>query len=147
LIGCACDIPSHSYQYSFDPNPNWTSFYAPAREICAYMTGIAEKYGVMRYVKLSHKITSCTWDDVAKKWKLTILDIEKNESFDDDADVVLSARGNLNDIAWPKIPGFNSFKGEVMHSAAWNQRYVLHVLLDGYIADLVVMISRIRESV
>jgi len=121
--GCACDIPSHSYQYSFDPNPNWSAFYAPAREICAYLTGIAEKYGVTRYVQLSHKITSCKWDDAAKKWKLTILDIKKNESFDDEADVVLSARGNLNDIAWPKIPGLKDFKGEVMHSAAWNQSY------------------------
>ena len=49
-------------------------------------------------------------------------DIKKGESFEDDADVLLSARGNLNDIAWPKIQGFETFKGEVMHSAAWNQR-------------------------
>jgi cation diffusion facilitator CzcD-associated flavoprotein CzcO len=67
-IGCACDIPSHSYQYSFDPNPNWSAFYAPAEEICAYLQGMADKYGVMRYVKLSHKITSCRWDDSAKRW-------------------------------------------------------------------------------
>lgn len=39
----------------------------------------------------------------------------------DDADILLSARGNLNDFVWPKIPGFETFKGEVMHSAAWNQ--------------------------
>jgi cation diffusion facilitator CzcD-associated flavoprotein CzcO len=38
---------------------------------------------------------------------------------------LLSARGNLNDIAWPKIPGLETFKGEVMHSAAWNQKFVL----------------------
>lgn len=67
-LGCACDIPSHSYQYSFDPNPHWSAFYAPATEICAYLQGIADKYGVMRYVKLSHKLTNCKWDDQAKKW-------------------------------------------------------------------------------
>jgi cation diffusion facilitator CzcD-associated flavoprotein CzcO len=66
--GCACDIPAHSYQYSFDPNPHWTNFYAPSKEIREYLGGIAEKYGVNRYVKLSHKVTSCIWDDAVKKW-------------------------------------------------------------------------------
>ncbi|RQM05209.1 hypothetical protein DH86_00004244, partial [Scytalidium sp. 3C] len=66
--GCACDIPAHSYQFSFDPNPNWSSFYAPAKEICAYLTGRAEKYGVMRFVQLSHKVTDCTWNENLKKW-------------------------------------------------------------------------------
>jgi cation diffusion facilitator CzcD-associated flavoprotein CzcO len=66
--GCACDIPAHSYQYTFDPNPHWTNFYAPSKEIREYLGGIAEKYGVTRYVKLSHKVTSCVWDDAEKKW-------------------------------------------------------------------------------
>ena len=65
---CACDIPAHSYQYSFNPNPHWTNFYAPSKEIREYLGGIAEKYGVTRYVKLSHKVTSCIWDDATKKW-------------------------------------------------------------------------------
>lgn len=121
--GCACDIPSHSYQYSFDPNPNWSSFYAPSKEICAYLTGIAGKYGVMKYVKLSHKLTRGEWDEKAKKWKITVENTKTGEVFGDDADILISARGSLNEPAWPKIPGFESFKGEVMHSAAWNQEY------------------------
>ena len=48
------------------------------------------------------------------------------EVIEDDADVLISARGSLNDIAWPKIPGLETFKGEVMHSAAWNQKFVSH---------------------
>jgi len=68
FIGCACDIASHSYQYSFDPNPNWSAFYAPAKEICGYLQAIADKYGVMRHVKLLHKVTSCKWDEQARKW-------------------------------------------------------------------------------
>lgn len=66
--GCACDVPAHSYQYSFDPNPNWSAFYAPQAEIYAYLSGMAEKYGVTRFVKLQHEVESCIWDDVAKKW-------------------------------------------------------------------------------
>ncbi|KAI9048091.1 hypothetical protein LZ554_007887 [Drepanopeziza brunnea f. sp. 'monogermtubi'] len=121
--GCACDIPSHSYQYSFDPNPNWSAFYAPAKEIWTYLSGVAEKFGVTRFVKLSHRVESCRWDDGAKKWNIAVQNLATGETFQDDADVLISARGGLNEIAWPKIPGFGSFTGEVMHSAAWNQSY------------------------
>jgi hypothetical protein len=59
---------AHSYQYTFEPNPTWSAFYAPAAEICKYLHRVAEKYDVMRYVQLSHKVLNCTWDDSAKKW-------------------------------------------------------------------------------
>ena len=72
LVGCACDIPSHSYQYSFDPNPDWSNLYAPQREICAYLQRMATKYGVTRFVKLSHEVESCLWDEEAKKWYVSI---------------------------------------------------------------------------
>jgi hypothetical protein len=71
--GCACDIPAHSYQYSFDPNPDWSAFYAPQAEICAYLNGIAEKYGVTRFIKLQHEVESCSWDDMAKKWLVILV--------------------------------------------------------------------------
>jgi cation diffusion facilitator CzcD-associated flavoprotein CzcO len=66
--GCACDVPSHSYQYTFETNKTWSEFYAAAPEIRAYLGSVAEKYGVMRYVKSLHKVTRCNWDEVAKKW-------------------------------------------------------------------------------
>jgi len=53
---------------------------------------------------------------------ITVENTKTGEVIKDDADVLLSARGNLNDISWPKIPGFEAFRGEVMHSAAWNQK-------------------------
>ncbi|KAI5865404.1 flavin-binding monooxygenase [Durotheca rogersii] len=121
--GCACDIPAHSYQYSFNPNPNWSSFYAPQKEICAYLQGTAEKFGVLRFVKLLHEVKSCQWDENRKKWILTVHRTDTGETLEDDADVLISARGNLSDPAWPKIPGLDSFKGEIMHSAKWNEKY------------------------
>lgn len=50
--------------------------------------------------------------------------VETGEKFEDDADVLIAARGDLNDIAWPQIPGLRSFEEEGMHSAAWNEKYV-----------------------
>lgn len=56
---------------------------------------------------------------------ITVQNLQTGETIHDDCDVLLSARGALNDIAWPKIPGFETFEGEVMHSAAWNQKFVV----------------------
>ncbi|THX01770.1 FAD/NAD(P)-binding domain-containing protein [Aureobasidium pullulans] len=121
--GCACDIPSHSYQYSFNPNPNWSSMYSPAPEIQAYLASTVKKYSVDRFIKLQHEIKSCNWDANTSKWKVKVKKLDTDEEFEDTSDVLIMARGGLNHIAWPQIDGLRSFKGEIMHSAAWNQDY------------------------
>lgn len=49
---------------------------------------------------------------------------DTGEKFEEEAEVVIVARGALNDAKWPDVRGLDTFKGEVMHSAAWNQEYV-----------------------
>ncbi|KAF2789860.1 FAD/NAD(P)-binding domain-containing protein [Melanomma pulvis-pyrius CBS 109.77] len=122
-LGCACDVPSHSYQYSFEPNPSWSSLYAPAAEIQAYLARVASKYSADRFIKLSHEITECRWDDASAKWNVTVKNLATGEVIHDSSDVLISARGNLNTPYWPEIDGFKDFKGEVMHSARWNESY------------------------
>ncbi|GAP90974.1 putative flavin-binding monooxygenase [Rosellinia necatrix] len=121
--GVACDIPAHSYQYSFNPNPDWSSFYAPGSEICAYLQDTAAKFGATRFIKLRHEVVSCAWDDGAKRWTLDVRRTDTGETFQDDADVLIIARGSLSNPSWPDIPGLKSFAGEVMHSATWNNDY------------------------
>ncbi|KAI1114209.1 flavin-binding monooxygenase [Nemania sp. NC0429] len=121
--GVACDVPAHVYQYTFNPNPDWSSFYAPGREICAYLRDTAERFGAMRFIKLSHEVMSCKWDDEIKRWILDIRRADTGEIFQDDADVLIGARGNLSNPSWPDIPGLEDFTGEVMHSAIWNRDY------------------------
>ena len=104
---------------TFEPNPNWSGFYAGSKEICQYLQHVADKYGVLRFVKLSHKVTNCAWDDVIKKWKVSIENLETQERFEEEVDVVINCRGTLNSPSMPNIPGFETFKGEVMHSASW----------------------------
>src|SRR5271154_6592522 len=68
--GCACDIPAHSYQLTFEPNKTWSKFYAPAREIEAYWQGVAKKYDIYKHIKLEHRVVEAKWDDDDGKWKV-----------------------------------------------------------------------------
>ncbi|CEI41650.1 hypothetical protein FVEN_g3715 [Fusarium venenatum] len=120
--GCACDIPSHSYQYAFASNKAWSGFYAPSHEICDYINSVAEKYGAKRFIHLEHKVTSAIWDDTKKKWIVNVKP-SVGDAFTEEVDIFISARGGLNDYKWPDIPGFDKFKGKKMHSAAWDQEY------------------------
>lgn len=120
--GAACDVPSHSYQFSFNPKPDWSKLYAPSWEIRDYIQGTAKKYGADRFIKLQHEIKECTWNQQDGKWHVKIQRPD-GSIFEDTSDILISARGNLNNKQWPAIEGLRSFQGEIMHSASWNDDY------------------------
>ncbi|KAK4187955.1 hypothetical protein QBC35DRAFT_523186 [Podospora australis] len=121
--GVACDVPSHSYQYTFAPNPHWSNLYAPGSEIRQYLQDTAEKFGATRFIKTSHKVEHGEWDAADKKWKINVKNLATGETFNDEANILISARGQLNEIAWPQISGLQSFKGKIMHSGEWDTSY------------------------
>lgn len=120
--GAACDIPSHSYQFSFNPKVDWSALYAPSWEIRDYLQDTAKKYGADRFMKLRHEVTECTWDNARGKW-IVMVKRPSGDIFKDESDVLISARGLLNHKQWPDIEGLKDFQGEVMHSADWNDDY------------------------
>ncbi|THV06458.1 FAD/NAD-P-binding domain-containing protein [Dendrothele bispora CBS 962.96] len=123
--GLACDIPAHSYQLTFADNPNWSSFYAPGPEIREYLESVVEKYKLMPYIKLQHKLTRAEYNEETGKWHLTIQrpspvdDDSAVEEFTDIADVLFTGIGALNRWDWPDIDGLETFQGKVIHSAQW----------------------------
>ncbi|KAL8359528.1 hypothetical protein RB601_007785 [Gaeumannomyces tritici] len=121
--GIACDIPSHSYQYTFAPNKDWSDLYAPGKEIQEYLQGVAEKFGATRFIKTSHEVKECVWDEAKRKWIIEVVRLQTGETFKEEADILISARGQLNDIAWPEIPGLDKFKGKLLHSGGWDTTY------------------------
>jgi cation diffusion facilitator CzcD-associated flavoprotein CzcO len=70
--GCACDIPAHTYQATFEPNHEWSQFYASAKEIHRYWKRVVEKYNCMKYIKLKQKIIEAKWDAEVSKWELKV---------------------------------------------------------------------------
>jgi len=49
--GAACDVPSHLYEFSFEPNPRWSRRYAPQAEIQDYVEDVARRHGVLEKVR------------------------------------------------------------------------------------------------
>src|SRR5690625_688293 len=63
--GCACDIPSHLYSYSFEPKADWRHLFSYQEEIFGYLTGVADKYGLRRYVVVDSAVERAHWGDGA----------------------------------------------------------------------------------
>jgi cation diffusion facilitator CzcD-associated flavoprotein CzcO len=109
--GCACDVPSHLYSFSFAPNPRWTRAFAPQAEIRAYLERCADRYELRPHVRLGAEVRSARW--AGDRW------IVETPTDRLEARVLVSAMGGLSNPAWPDIPGIASFSGPSFHSARW----------------------------
>jgi cation diffusion facilitator CzcD-associated flavoprotein CzcO/CubicO group peptidase (beta-lactamase class C family)/NAD(P)-dependent dehydrogenase (short-subunit alcohol dehydrogenase family) len=116
--GAACDIQSHFYSYSFEPNPDWSRLYAPQPEIQAYIEHCAEKYGVRPHIHLNHKIDSVIYDDDTALWVTTFDDGEVVKSR-----FVINGSGGLHEPSYPAFKGAEKFKGVTMHTARWDHSF------------------------
>jgi cation diffusion facilitator CzcD-associated flavoprotein CzcO len=117
--GCACDVPSNLYSYSFAPNPDWSRTYSRQPEIWDYVRGVADRFGVRRYLRLGVEVSSADWDEDAGRWRLT------TSQGDIDARVLVSAVGLLTEPKIPDVKGLDAFEGAVFHSARWNHDFDL----------------------
>ena len=55
--GLSCDVPSHLYRYSFEPNPEWSHVCSPGPEILSYLKQVVEKHDVARHIRFSSEVT------------------------------------------------------------------------------------------
>jgi cation diffusion facilitator CzcD-associated flavoprotein CzcO len=124
--GIACDVPSHLYSYSFEPNPDWSHRFSPGNEIEAYFEDVARRHGAMERIRFGEEVVRCEWRD--GRWQL-----ETKRGTRDAADVVIAATGVLHHPKYPDFAGLDSFAGACFHSARWDHS----VPLDGKRVGLV----------
>ncbi|MEU9324143.1 NAD(P)/FAD-dependent oxidoreductase [Streptomyces canus] len=117
--GCACDVPSHLYSFSFAPNPDWPRTFSGQDHIRAYLEHVTDVFRLRPHIRLNSEVKRMTWDSQQLRW-----DIE-TASGHLSADLVVSATGPLSDPKIPDIPGLDSFPGKVFHSARWDHDYDL----------------------
>lgn len=117
--GCAVDVQSHLYSYSFAPNPDWSRVYSPREEIWAYIKRCADAFGVTAHVRLDHEVLSADWDEARQRWSLD------TSAGVVEAQFLISAMGPLSARSLPDIAGLNTFEGACFHSAAWDHGHAL----------------------
>ncbi|MEV5435215.1 NAD(P)/FAD-dependent oxidoreductase [Streptomyces sp. NPDC052682] len=117
--GCACDVPSHLYSFSFAPNPDWPRAFSGQEHIRAYLEHVTDVFRLRPHLRFDSEVTRMSWNPERLCW-----DIETSGGRLS-ADVVVSATGPLSEPRIPGIPGLDSFPGTVFHSARWDHDYDL----------------------
>ena len=96
--GLSCDVPSHLYTYTFEPNPEWSHLFSPGAEIQRYFEGVARKHDVERYMRFGCEITHAEHRD--GRWHL-----QASDGSQEVADIVIAATGVLHHPVLPEIDG------------------------------------------
>ncbi len=118
--GCACDVQSHLYSYSFEPNPDWSYMFGRQEEIRAYAQHCVDKYGLATHLRLSTMVRRAEWREADGRWQ-----VRASDGVTYSAPILISAIGGLSRPSYPDIPGLDRFRGKTMHSARWDPDYEL----------------------
>jgi cation diffusion facilitator CzcD-associated flavoprotein CzcO len=142
--GCACDVPSHLYSFSFALNPDWSATFSGHAEIWAYLNECVERFGVRPYLRLGHTVEEVAWDEAEAHWQLTT----SHGPFT--ARVLVIATGPLSDPSTPDIQGLDTFRGTTFHSARWRHDHDLtgrRVAVIGTGASAIQFVPEIQPTV
>lgn len=143
--GAACDVPSHLYSFSFEPNPEWTRTFARQPEIYAYLQRCTAKYALERHLRFRAEVAHARYDDLEALWYVTLSDGSTLS-----AALLISGTGQLSRAAMPNLPGMEAFRGRAFHSAHWDHAYPLEgkrVAVIGTGASAIQFVPAIADTV
>ena len=118
--GAACDVPSHLYSFSFEPNPGWSRVFSQQTEIVGYLRHCARRYDLLRHLRFGAEVQSAHYDEQGQLWRVQLRSGEELRSR-----ILISGVGQLSRPALPNIPGLQDFAGRSFHSADWDPQYAL----------------------
>lgn len=126
--GAACDIPSALYSLSYESNPDWSRILPPAAELREYLVRVAEKYDLLKCMTLGTEVLRCEWlegkggegkEEEARtgRWRMTLRNVKTGDVFFHECQFLFSGAGQLVKPRDLDIPGAETFKGRIIHSA------------------------------
>lgn len=116
--GLAVDVPTTTYSYFFEPNPNWSRLFSTGDEIKRYADDVADKYDVRRHIRFNTTVEGARWDEEASVWRVALAGGEALS-----ARFLFTATGFLSQPHTPDIAGIDDFAGTVIHTTDWDDSY------------------------
>lgn len=113
--GCACDVPSHMYSYSFELWSEWPQSYSHQPDILNYLKRCVKRYGLDEHIQYNTRVVDFQFEEDEGLWHVTTSDGTIHE-----ARAVVAGLGPLSKPAFPNIPGRDKFTGPSFHTAEWN---------------------------
>ncbi|HEX6245845.1 MAG TPA: NAD(P)/FAD-dependent oxidoreductase, partial [Polyangiales bacterium] len=111
--GCACDVPSHMYSFSFEPNPGWSREFASQPEILAYIRRCADKYDVRPRVQLKTQAVRARFDEQHNLWRVTVANPDEVWAYMQPRGLV---SGDPLDLTDPAVPATREITARVVVS-------------------------------
>jgi cation diffusion facilitator CzcD-associated flavoprotein CzcO len=117
--GCAVDVPSHMYSFSFARNPGWTRRFARQEELLAYTRSIVRDFGLGRHIRVDTALLGARFNEEHGFW---VIDTSRGQMT---ARVLVNCLGALSLPAIPDLPGLDTFEGARFHSSRWDHGFDL----------------------
>jgi cation diffusion facilitator CzcD-associated flavoprotein CzcO len=118
--GAACDVPSHLYSFSFEPNPGWSKAFSPQAEILEYLKRCVARYELGPYIRFHAEVSAAEFDEARGAWTVHTKDGQRVR-----ARALVLGNGALHLPQLPALPGRETFQGTSFHSACWRHDYEL----------------------
>ncbi|MEX1669807.1 flavin-containing monooxygenase [Zhongshania guokunii] len=141
--GAACDVPSHLYSFSFEPNNEWSRVYPTQPELEAYLQNVTDKWDLRPHIRFAHTLTGAHYQQNSGHW------LVNTSGGDFRARFVISGNGGLAEPKLPDIPGVENFSGHHFHSATWDHNYSLagkRVAVIGTGASAIQFVPKIADA-
>jgi len=148
--GCACDVPSNLYSFSFAPNPDWSHTFSPQPEIWEYMRRVAREHDVERHIRYGHEVTAARWDAHEELWRIETTGGPSSREGEFTSELLVAGAGPLSEPKMPDIYGIDGFLGKIFHSARWDHEHPLdgeRVAVIGTGASSIQFVPRIQPRV
>ena len=143
--GCACDIRSMAFCFSFEQKTDWSAKWSPQSEMLEYLDHCVSKYGLHEHLLFNVEVISAEFNEDKGLWHVNLSNGKKYVARN-----LVSCVGQLSRPAYPQIEGLDQFSGEHFHSAKWNHNYDLNgkkVAVIGNAASAIQFVPEIAPKV
>ncbi|RAH64217.1 flavin-containing monooxygenase [Aspergillus aculeatinus CBS 121060] len=148
--GCSVDIPAISYSLSFAKNPSFTKLFPQQSEALDYISDVARTYGVNRQFVGNVEWKCATWKEDTETWLLQFEDLQTGRHFTQACRILISAVGGVVNPHPFTMPGVETFRGPIVHTAQWRSDIDLrykHVAVIGNGSSFVQLVPAIIDEV